>query len=70
VRRDGWGFSREAFREVRADSGLSVEELARRSGISPGHVRAIGEGVRQPEDDEVQALADALGVDAWVLLWQ
>jgi transcriptional regulator with XRE-family HTH domain len=70
VSRHGWGFSREALVEIRDEARLSNRDLAALTGIIPSYVRDFVTGYRQPTDDEADALAEALGVDPWLLHWQ
>jgi transcriptional regulator with XRE-family HTH domain len=66
----GYGFSREAFREVREDAGLTIDDVARRVGLSRSRIGEVERGLMDPTEDQIEALAAALGVDAWVLHWQ
>lgn len=69
-RREGYGFAAEALAELRRDARLSRRTLAARAGLSPVHVFFFERAEREPDDDQVRALADALGVESWMLRWQ
>jgi mRNA interferase RelE/StbE len=48
------------FRELR---GMSLEELAQRSGVRPSSLRRLDEGAAKPSLPTLRRLAEALGVD-------
>jgi transcriptional regulator with XRE-family HTH domain len=52
----------ERLRQLRKTSGLSVEELARRSGLSAVAIYDAERGVRCPPLQSLRRLTDALGV--------
>jgi transcriptional regulator with XRE-family HTH domain len=52
----------EKLQELREKAGLSQAQLAQRSGIPAGTVRAFEQGLRQPLWDVVLKLCDALDV--------
>ena len=56
------------MRAVRVASGLSVVELASRTGIAPQTLRYIERGVTTPRLDTLELLADELcvGLDEYV----
>jgi transcriptional regulator with XRE-family HTH domain len=68
--RDGWGFSREALKEVREDAGLTTDDVAGRVGMSTHRYRELERGYMDPTDDQIADLARVLEVDRWVLVWQ
>ncbi len=51
-----------AIRRLRQDRHLSIEALARKAGISAGHLGVIERGRGNPRLDKLFALSDALGV--------
>ena len=63
----------EAFRRAREWEGLSVADLAARTGIGAHQINALEAGRLDPAFDVMCALADGIGVrlsalipDAWV----
>jgi transcriptional regulator with XRE-family HTH domain len=57
------GFA-EALRRLRAEAGLSQEELAERAGLSVRGLRYLERGLRHPHRNTVTRLSEALGVPA------
>lgn len=51
----------EAIRETRTDLGLSLFELAKRTGIDPGHLSRAERGLAGIGDEYLAAIARALG---------
>ena len=51
-----------AFKTIRELAGLSQAELARRTGISQGHISQIEAGQKHPRPPTVHRFAQALGV--------
>ncbi len=51
------------LRALRAEAGLTQQELADRSGLKLGAIRALEQGANGPTWASVLALAKALGVD-------
>jgi transcriptional regulator with XRE-family HTH domain len=63
----------EAFRRAREREGLSVADLAARTGIDAQQINALEAGRLDPAFDVMCALADGIGIrlsalipDAWV----
>lgn len=56
------------LRQVAAEKQIPLSHVADRSGIARSHIWSILNGERSATLDLVQRLADALGVDALVLL--
>ncbi len=52
----------------RQKAGMSQEVLADRCGFSKSYVSMLERGLRSPRLDAIQRIAEALGVDAWMLL--
>jgi transcriptional regulator with XRE-family HTH domain len=50
------------LRQLRAEAGLSQEELARRAGMTLGAVAKLEQGLRQPAWPTLRALCQGLGV--------
>lgn len=50
------------IKKYRLEKGLSVEKLAKLSGITPGEVSLMERGLRMPRIDTVCKIRDALGV--------
>ena len=58
------------LQRIREERGLTVEELAERSGISATTIRAVERGTREAHGDTVAKLAKPLGLtfdDVWRL---
>jgi DNA-binding XRE family transcriptional regulator len=58
------------LRRIREERGLTVEDLAQKSGISVTTVRAVERGTREARGDTVAKLAKPLGLtfdDVWRL---
>ncbi len=51
------------LKRLRKAKGLSQSELARRAGLTHGHISLLESGQRRPMMDTVHALADALSCD-------
>jgi transcriptional regulator with XRE-family HTH domain len=49
------------LQRIREERGLTVEELAERSGISATTIRAVERGTREARGDTVAKLASPLG---------
>ena len=56
------------FAAAVARSGLSVTQLAKRAGVSPGVVRHITRGAEAHKAETVDKLADALGVAVYNII--
>jgi len=50
------------MRRLREEGGLTVEELAEKSGISASTIRAVERGTREARGDTVAKLAKPLGL--------
>jgi DNA-binding XRE family transcriptional regulator len=50
------------LRRIREEKGLTVEELAEKSGVSVTTIRVAERGPREPSDDTVARLARPLGL--------
>jgi transcriptional regulator with XRE-family HTH domain len=57
-----------ALRTIRQLSGFSQAELARRTGISQGHISQIEAGQKHPRPRTLRLLAEHLGVPLGSLL--
>jgi transcriptional regulator with XRE-family HTH domain len=57
-----------AFKTIRELAGFSQAELARRSGVSQGHISQIEAGQKRPRPQTVHKFAAALGVPIGSLL--
>ncbi len=57
-----------AIRCLRQDRHLSIRALARKAGMSAGHLGVIERGRGNPRLDKLFALSDALGVTFEVLV--
>ena len=58
------------LRRMREERGLSVEELAEKSGVSASTIRVVERGAREARGDTVAKLAKPLGLtfdDVWRL---
>jgi transcriptional regulator with XRE-family HTH domain len=50
------------LRRLREEKGITVEELAKKSGISATTIRVVERGVRQARGDTIARLAKPLGL--------
>ena len=50
------------LRRIREERGITVEELAKKSGISATTIRVVERGTRAPRGDTVARLAKPLGL--------
>ncbi len=50
------------LRRIREEKGLTVEELAKKSGVSATTIRVAERGPREPSGDTVARLARPLGL--------
>jgi transcriptional regulator with XRE-family HTH domain len=57
-----------AIRRHRQSKGLTIKALARKAGMSPGHLGVIERGRGNPRWDTLCALASALNMPVSVLL--
>lgn len=55
------------LRKYRNELGLSQEEFAERAGLHRTYISAIERGKRSIALDNVQKIADALGIDTYLL---
>jgi transcriptional regulator with XRE-family HTH domain len=58
------------LQRIREERGLSVEELARKSGISATTIRVMERGTREVSEDTIAKLAKPLGLtfeEVWSL---
>ena len=58
------------LRRIREEGGLTVEELAEKSGVSAGTIRDVERGAREARGDTVAKLARPLGLtfdEVWAL---
>jgi transcriptional regulator with XRE-family HTH domain len=58
------------LRRIREEKGLTVEQLAQKSGVSVTTIRVAERGQRAPSDDTVARLARPLGLtfdEVWKL---
>ena len=58
------------LRRIREERGLTVEELAEKSGVSVTTIRSVERGAREARGDTVARLAKPLGLtfdEVWVL---
>ena len=59
------------LRRLREERGLTVEELAKKSGISATTIRVVERGTREAREDTIAKLAQPLGLtfdEVWRLL--
>lgn len=50
------------IRNLRADQGLSQEELAYRAGVSPSHIGKLERGEKNPSLSSIEKMTNALGI--------
>jgi transcriptional regulator with XRE-family HTH domain len=50
------------LRRIREERGLTIEQLAEKSGISATTIRVVERGAREPRGDTVARLAKPLGL--------
>ncbi len=58
------------LRRIREERGLSVEELAEKSGVSATTIRGVERGAREARGDTVASLGRPLGLtfdEVWAL---
>lgn len=67
-RPEGLAFNPGALTTIRVLAGYSQAELARRSGLSQGHISELERGDKTPRPGTVKKLAVALGVPMPALL--
>ncbi len=51
------------LKQLRIDKGMSLTDLAQKSGLSMSYINEIEKGKKYPKSDKIVALADAMGVD-------
>lgn len=56
------------IRKLRLEQTMTVDELARRTGLSQGHISKLERGLQTPTVGTLDALAQAFGVEALDLL--
>lgn len=56
------------LKQIRAEKGLTQEQVAERSGLSRSYICALDSGDREPSVAALRRLADALGVQPGELL--
>ncbi len=64
----GYQIDPELLLDFMLRAGITKAELARRIGSSKGYITDIATGRRQPREDKVRAIADALDVHPRALL--
>lgn len=56
------------LRERRESLGLSMNEIARRTGLAQQTVSFVERGMRMPTLDTLLRIADAMGLELWEVL--
>ena len=56
------------MRRLRAERGLSQEELAHESGINRTYLSSVERSERNVSIDNIARIAEGLGVEPWTLL--
>ncbi len=51
------------LKQLRLDKGMSLTELAQKSGLSMSYINEIEKGKKYPKSDKIVSLAQAMGVD-------
>ncbi|WP_337044575.1 helix-turn-helix domain-containing protein [Emticicia sp. 17c] len=51
------------LKQLRLDKGMSLTDLAQKSGLSMSYINEIEKGKKYPKSDKIVALAEAMGVD-------
>lgn len=51
------------LKQLRIDKGMSLAELAQKSGLSMSYINEIEKGKKYPKSDKILALAQAMGTD-------
>lgn len=64
------GLDHTVLKALRAERGLTFQQLADRAGVSEPAVRALEAGKNQPRVDTLARIARALGVELVTLLHQ
>lgn len=49
------------LKQLRLDKGMSLTELAQKSGLSMSYINEIEKGKKYPKSDKIVALAEAMG---------
>ena len=57
----------KTLRKYRNDSGLSQEAFANKAGLHRTYISALERGKRSVALDNIEKIADALGIDAYLL---
>lgn len=58
----------EGIKAIRTRAGLSQAEVAERMGVPQGHVSRWETGRHKPTRENLERIADALGVSLWQLV--
>lgn len=60
----------EKLREIRQSQGLSIEELAKKSGLSPGFISQIERGLNNPSISTLREISLVLGIPIFHLFME
>lgn len=60
---DDAGSLGEYLKQAREDAGLSLRDVATRSGVSFAHIRRLEQGERKPTVEVLQKVAEALSLN-------
>ena len=52
----------DGLRRARRDHGETLEDVARRAGVSPQYLSEIERGLKEPSSEIIAAVADSLGL--------
>ena len=58
----------EELRRLRADQGMSLQELADKAGSTKSYVGQVERGLRNPSFGIVESMANALGAKVYIQL--
>lgn len=64
-----WTTEAKVFSEMAAKSGLQDKTIAIESGIDPATLSKIKSGQARPSENDLDALMDACGSEAWLYYW-
>lgn len=52
------------IRQLLANSNITLQEIARQSGLELGHLQKVVSGEEMPRFEDIEAVCEALGVES------